>query len=112
MDYLSRPDGLRMVNIPYTTSPQDTFAAVAVTTTGGQALRHLRDSFSGLEMDVERMLKISPYDLITLQARDVRLGSDGLLVLPYFTAERSPLWDSSARGVVFGLSCTTRVATF
>lgn len=104
MDYLSHPDGLRMVNIPYTTSPQDTFAAVAVTTTGGQALRYLRDTFSGLEMDVERMLKISSYDLITLQARDVRPGSDGLLVLPYFMGERSPLWDASARGVVFGLS--------
>ena len=37
MDYLNHPDGLRMVNIPYTTAPQDTFAAVSVTTTGGQA---------------------------------------------------------------------------
>jgi len=104
MDYLNHPDGLRMVNIPYTTSPQDTFAAVAVTTTGGQALRYLRDTFSSVEMDVERLLKISSYDLITLQAKDVRPGSEGLLVLPYFMGERSPLWDSSARGVVFGLS--------
>ena len=104
MDYLSHPDGLRMVNIPYTTSPHDTFAAVAVTTTGGQALRYLRDTFSGVEMDVERILKISSYDLITLQARDVPPGSEGLLVMPYFMGERSPLWDASARGVVFGLS--------
>lgn len=104
IDYLSHPDGLRMVNIPYTTSPRDTFAAVAVTTTGGQALRYLRDTFSSVEMDVERLLKVSSYDLITLQAKDVPPGSEGLLVLPYFMGERSPLWDASARGVVFGLS--------
>lgn len=104
MDYLNHPDGLRMVNIPYTTSPHDTFAAVAVTTTGGQALRYLRDTFSSVEMDVERLLKVSAYDMITLQANGVRPGSEGLLVLPYFMGERSPLWDSSARGVVFGLS--------
>ncbi len=104
MDYLSHPDGLRMVNIPYTTSPRDTFAAVAVTTTGGQALRYLRDTFGPVETDVGRLLNVSSYDLITLQARDVRPGSEGLLVLPYLMGERSPLWDSSARGVVFGMS--------
>jgi sugar (pentulose or hexulose) kinase len=104
MDYLSDADGLRMVNIPYTTSPSDTFAAVAVTTTGGQALRYLRDTFGSVEVDTERLLGISSYDLLTLQARDVPPGSDGLLVMPYFMGERSPLWDSDARGVLFGLS--------
>ena len=104
MDYLSHPDGLRMVNIPYTTSPKDTFSAVAVTTTGGQALRYLRDTFSNVERDVERLLKVSSYDLITLQAKDVPPGSEGLIVLPYLMGERSPLWDASARGVIFGLS--------
>lgn len=104
LDYLNHPDGLRMVNIPYTTSPHDTFAAVAVTTTGGQSLRYLRDTFGSVEMDVERVLKISPYELLTLQAKDVPPGSEGLLVLPYLMGERSPIWDSSARGVVFGLS--------
>ncbi len=104
MDYLSNPDGLRMVNIPYTTSPADTFSAVAVTTTGGQALRYLRDTFGNVEVDVERLLKVSSYDLLTLQARDVPPGSEGLLVLPYLMGERSPIWDSAARGVVFGLS--------
>jgi sugar (pentulose or hexulose) kinase len=104
MDYLSSPDGLRMVNIPYTTSPRDTFSAVAVTTTGGQALRYLRDTFGEGEADVERLLKVSSYDLITLQARDVAPGSEGLLVLPYLMGERSPIWDTSARAVMFGLS--------
>lgn len=104
MEYLAHPDGLQMVNIPYTTSPTNTFSAVAVTTTGGQALRYLRDTFGSVEMDTERLLNVSAYDLITLQAKDVPPGSEGLIVLPYFMGERSPLWDASARGVVFGLS--------
>ena len=104
LDFLKSPEGLRMVNIPYTTSPRDTFTAVADTTTGGQALRYLRDTFGVSEMDVERQLGISAYELITLQARDIPAGSDGLLVLPYLMGERSPIWDTSARAVMFGLS--------
>lgn len=103
-DYLAHPDGLQMVNIPYTTSPTDTYSAVAVTTTGGQALRYLRDTFGSVEMDTQRLLGVNAYDLITMQAKDVPPGSEGLIVLPYFMGERSPLWDASARGVVFGLS--------
>jgi xylulokinase len=33
----------------------------------------------------------------------VSAGSDGLLMLPYFAGERSPLFDPGARGVVIGL---------
>ncbi|MDH2442931.1 FGGY-family carbohydrate kinase [Amnibacterium sp. CER49] len=103
-EYLSDPDGLRMVNIPYTTSPADTWSAVAVTTTGGQALRYLRDTIGQTEVQVAPSLGVSPYDLLTLEARDIAAGSEGLIVLPYLMGERSPIWDASARGVVFGLS--------
>ena len=34
----------------------------------------------------------------------VRMGSGGLLVLPYFAGERSPVFDPQARGVVAGLT--------
>ena len=37
-------------------------------------------------------------------ADDVPPGSDGLLVLPYFSGERTPLLDPSARGLIAGLS--------
>ena len=32
------------------------------------------------------------------------MGSDGLVVLPYFMGERSPVWDSDAKGTIVGLS--------
>lgn len=34
-------------------------------------------------------------------------GSNGLVLLPYFLGERSPIWDSDARGVLLGLSMST-----
>lgn len=45
-------------------------------------------------------------DFTTLTAEAARLpaGSEGLLVLPYFAGERTPLFDARARGVVAGLT--------
>lgn len=37
-------------------------------------------------------------------AADVPPGSEGLLLLPYFAGERSPLFDPGARGVLLGLT--------
>ena len=34
----------------------------------------------------------------------IPVGSDGLVVLPYFMGERSPVWDSDAKGTIVGLS--------
>ncbi len=44
------------------------------------------------------------FDVLVDEARSVPVGSDGLLVLPYFAGERTPIFDSRARGVVAGLS--------
>ena len=37
-------------------------------------------------------------------ALDIPIGSDGLLVQPYFSGVMDPHWDTSARGVLLGLS--------
>ncbi|MCH8193361.1 MAG: carbohydrate kinase, partial [Planctomycetes bacterium] len=47
---------------------------------------------------------ISEYDVLNLEAEKAPPGSDGLIVLPYFMGERTPIWDPRARGVLFGLS--------
>ena len=39
-------------------------------------------------------------------AEAIEPGSDGLLLLPYFAGERSPLFDAGARGVALGLTLT------
>jgi len=45
-----------------------------------------------------------PFETLVREARKVPPGSDGLLVLPYFAGERTPIFDPDARGVVAGLT--------
>lgn len=46
----------------------------------------------------------SVYDQLNREAGTVPPGSDGLMVLPYFSGERTPLHDDSARGTITGLT--------
>jgi len=94
-----------MINCTYTTDSRNVFATIAATTTGGQSLRYLRDSFSHLEVAMEKLVPdFNAYDYLDMEAGKVRPGSEGLIVLPYLMGERTPLWDVNARGVIFGLS--------
>jgi xylulokinase len=45
-----------------------------------------------------------PFDALVTEAAAVPVGADGLLMLPYFAGERTPIFDPRARGVVAGLS--------
>jgi xylulokinase len=93
-----------MINFPYTVDSAHTYITVPTTMTGGQSLRYLRDQFSQLEIETERMLGVSSYDLLNLEAQKVPPGSDGLIILPFLMGERTPIWDAYARCVIFGLS--------
>jgi len=44
------------------------------------------------------------FEELTEEAREVAPGSDGLVVLPYFAGERTPISDPDARGVICGLT--------
>lgn len=44
------------------------------------------------------------FDELTAEALDVPAGSEGLLLLPYFSGERTPIFDPHARGVIAGLT--------
>jgi xylulokinase len=44
------------------------------------------------------------YEELTEEAAGVAVGSDGLIVLPYFAGERNPISDPHARGVMCGLT--------
>ncbi|MFP5346881.1 MAG: FGGY-family carbohydrate kinase, partial [Actinomycetes bacterium] len=45
-----------------------------------------------------------PFAELVREAAGVPPGSDGLVVLPYFAGERTPIFDPQARGVVAGLT--------
>ncbi len=75
-----------------------------VTTAGGGSLdwyarQFVPDSLAAYGFGV-------PADIRGVQERlagSVPAGSSGLIFLPYIHGERAPIWDSSARGVLFGL---------
>ncbi len=104
IDFAYSDVGLSMINLPFTIDSQHTYLTCPTTLTGGQSIRYLRDHFSQYEVEMERVLGISSYDLLNMEAAKVPLGSDGLVILPYLMGERTPIWDTAARGVIFGLS--------
>ena len=103
-DFMFSSAGLSMINLAFTIDSANTYITIPSTTTGGQSIRYLRDNFSPMEVEVERALGVSSYDLLNLQAADVPVGSEGLIILPYLMGERTPIWDQYAKGVIFGLS--------
>lgn len=59
---------------------------------------------SGSITDWLRRLTGAGFDALTAAARDAGRGADGLLMLPYFAGERTPLFDPDARGLIAGLT--------
>jgi xylulokinase len=72
--------------------------------TTGALTRWFRDQFAQQELSAERAGGPNAYTLLTQEAEAVPPGSEGLVVLPYFSGERTPLNDPQARGVIAGLS--------
>lgn len=105
VDFAFSDVGYRMgLHFPYTVDCENTYITVPTTMTGGQSIRYLRDNYGKYEVEVERVLGVSSYDLLNMEAADVPVGSEGLIVLPFLMGERSPIWDVQSRAVIFGLS--------
>ncbi len=71
---------------------------------GGGTLRWFNDQLGYYEQTVGKEIGCSSYDVMNEEADGISPGSDGLIFLPYMAGERSPIWNSKARGVFFGLS--------
>lgn len=76
-------------------------------TVGGGSLGWFRDTFGQPETAVSNMLGTSAFELFSAQVERTVPGANGVIFLPYMAGERTPLWNSSARGVFFGLSYAT-----
>jgi len=78
-----------------------TYAMAAGMSTTGSLLTWFRDTLGPSSSD-----HASPdaFDVLADEARQVPAGAGGLLTLPYFSGERSPINDPRARGAVFGLT--------
>ncbi|MBL8134461.1 MAG: carbohydrate kinase, partial [Anaerolineae bacterium] len=76
-------------------------------TVGGGSLGWFRDVFGQIEVDAAALLDASPFELFSAQAKAAPPGANGVIWLPYMAGERTPLWSSTARGVLFGMSYAT-----
>lgn len=94
----------KLVSMPHVIDPLHKVYTFGGAATAGAVIRWFRDLFGKEELEAERMLDIDAYHLLELKAKDIPAGSEGLLILPYFMGERSPIWDSKAKGTILGLS--------
>lgn len=101
-----------MITWSFTVGEEDTYITNATTATGGMSLRFIRDNFAQLEVAVENAFGIDSYTLLDKQAEQAPPGSDGLIVLPFLTGERTPIWNPIAREVIFGLSLNHNKGNF
>ena len=72
--------------------------------TTGALTRWFRDELAGAELAAENAGGESAYAALARQAAAVPAGSKGLICLPYFSGERTPINDPNARGVFAGLT--------
>ncbi len=79
-------------------------------TVGGAMLGWFRDTLGHAEAAAAAILNGNPFALMSQQAETSPPGANGLVFLPYMSGERSPLWNSNARGVFFGMSYNTNRA--
>lgn len=75
-------------------------ASMAGLATSGTLTHWFRENFAR-ELEADRA-----FAMLAEEAADVPPGAEGLVFLPYFSGERTPIHDPGAKGVVFGLNLT------
>ncbi len=72
--------------------------------TGGSGLNWFAENFAGQHQEAAGRAGVSLHQYLDAMAQSRPPGAGGLLCLPYFLGEKTPLHDPQARGVVFGLT--------
>ncbi|WP_448536371.1 FGGY-family carbohydrate kinase [Pseudothermotoga sp.] len=91
-----------LVSYPYVVYDTERIYTFGGSATTGALARWFKEQFAESETVVGERMGISAYQLLDQEVKGIPAGSDGIIVLPYFMGERSPIWDPSARGVIFG----------
>lgn len=76
-------------------------------TVGGGTFEWFRQQLGQVEQMAAEVTGESVFSLMTAEADRAPAGANGLIFLPYMSGERSPIWDSEARGVFVGLNFGT-----
>lgn len=81
-----------------------TYCVDGGTNTAGALTSWMRDTVFPELKAAEEATGVNAYETMAELASTVVPGSDGLIVLPYFSGERTPINDADAKGVFFGMT--------
>ena len=90
----------RRLNIP------DRFGLGGGLATAGSLTAWFRDQFGKPEKDAQANGGPNAYTALAELAPQSPIGANGLIMLPYFSGERNPIFDGNALGMYFGLNLT------
>ncbi len=96
--------GKGLIIWPYLFQPKKLSYCFAGGATAGAIVKWFRKTMCELELEEEKNGGPNAYDILNAAAEKIAPGSEGLVVLPYFMGERSPIWDPDAKGTIVGLS--------
>lgn len=94
----------KLVSMPHVANSKEKVYTFGGSATTGALVDWFKSQFCQAEEEAGEKADIDPYRLLDIKAGDIPPGSEGLIVLPYFKGERSPIWDPDARGTVMGLT--------
>ncbi len=75
-------------------------ASMAGLATSGTLTHWFRDQFA------RELTEDEAFGILALEAEESAPGANGLILLPYFSGERTPIHDPYAKGTLFGLNLT------
>lgn len=93
------PSDVNLVSMPYCLNPTKWSYTYGGASTAGALPRWFMENFTeGESQENYQALEDS------VVSKRIPAGSAGLIVLPYFMGERTPIWDENASGEIVGLS--------
>ena len=82
----------------------NTYDISAGTNTSGALTKWIRDTFYPDKVQEQKQGGSNAYQAMMEDLKEIPIGSEGLVVLPYFAGERTPINDAHAKGIIFGLN--------
>lgn len=99
----AQPADAQLVSMPSAVNPAQLTYTYGGITTAGVLLNWFRDTVAPYTQ-TEAGVVPTTLRMLDEEAARIAPGAEGLLALPYFMGERSPIWDADIRGVFHGLS--------
>ena len=87
----------------------DRWVTLGITQTAGESLNWFKNTFDKEESESSSGDIFEEYNQAITDIPD---GSGGVVFLPYLNGERTPYWDTAARGLFYGLNLSTEKAHF